>query len=139
MHSIFQPKPVTKPLPLSREPPPETDMGVLESASDVPVGRASLKTVFTFLGQHHSDRQNYTAAKIAKEYRLDETEVENVLQYFKIMRLHLPQEMYKKIKGMDRIVGKQMETLSSQCKTFLLSERTEKKENPQDDILRTKT
>uniref|UniRef100_A0A0B7A1W9 Uncharacterized protein n=1 Tax=Arion vulgaris TaxID=1028688 RepID=A0A0B7A1W9_9EUPU len=127
----------TKSLPLNRIPPPEPDMGSLEHISGkISEGRVTLKTVFSFLGQHRSDPQNFSIQKIAKDNKLDEKDVENVLNFFKILHLYIPKEMYEKNKKMKKYVAEQFKLSSSAASPpFVLSDKTQKKddkEKPQD-------
>ncbi|CAG5118900.1 unnamed protein product [Candidula unifasciata] len=101
----------TKALPLNRTTPAETDMGAMEAQTHVE-GRASLKTVLSFLEQHRSSPNEFTASRIAREHGLEEKDVENVLRYIKVLNLFIPNEMYEKNKKMAKLVAEQMKQAS---------------------------
>ena len=49
----------------------------------VPIGRISLLRALDFIGKHSKNPEEFDAQTIAKQYRLDEEEVKNILEYFK--------------------------------------------------------
>ncbi|XP_005097972.1 protein NDUFAF4 homolog [Aplysia californica] len=97
-----------KPLPLSRETKFESDLGAMDIEYEVPEGRADLKSVLEFLSKHQLNPDIATSSSIARDFRLDEAEVQNVLSHFKVLQIHIPQEMYKENKNMAKIVKEQL-------------------------------
>lgn len=59
-----------RPLPESRGIVEDYELGFKESAQ-VPIGKASLRTVMRFIGMHQNNPRHNTAEKIATEYDLD--------------------------------------------------------------------
>lgn len=64
----------TKPLPLNRKPPQETELGFQEIIK-VSRGRCTLKQAIKFISDHQASPEEWTASKIANDYKLKQENV----------------------------------------------------------------
>ncbi|KAL8591798.1 hypothetical protein ACOMHN_047058 [Nucella lapillus] len=62
----------------------------------IPEGRASLRQMLEFISLHHLHPAENSVEKIAADYKLDVTQVRNILKYFQTLQMHIPSEMLKK-------------------------------------------
>uniref|UniRef100_A0A2C9LXG5 Uncharacterized protein n=1 Tax=Biomphalaria glabrata TaxID=6526 RepID=A0A2C9LXG5_BIOGL len=109
---IAQPSTEKKSLPISRHPFEDSELGVMDVDYPIPEGKATLRTVFNFLGQHRLNPEQVTASSIAAEHKLDLAKVEHVLNHFKIFNLYIPDEMMK-TSSMRKAVQEQLEMAKS--------------------------
>lgn len=78
-----------KPLPINRTTVEEYEFGHLEPRT-VTKGRCTLRQAVQFIGNHQTDPQQWTSAKIAEYYNMKEPLVRNILDHFKSFEVHLP-------------------------------------------------
>ncbi|KAH9488566.1 hypothetical protein Btru_061834 [Bulinus truncatus] len=97
-----------KHIPLSRGAFVDSELGVMDIQYPTPEGRATLKTVFSFLGKHHANPNEITANAIAQEHKLDADQVNHILKHFRIFHLYIPDEMLKD-KSMKKAVKQQLD------------------------------
>lgn len=84
----------------------ETEMGFIEPEY-IPPGKVTLKDSIKFIVQHQKFASKYTAEEIAKEYKLDAVQVENVLKHFQTFQLHLSKETFKKNPKLEKLLKSQ--------------------------------
>jgi len=84
-------KSIKKDLPTDRRGHEEYPYGMDESVV-VPPGKASMRQLLDLLSNHQSKPRDFTADKLAAEYKLDIVDVRNVLEYFKPFQLHVPKK-----------------------------------------------
>ncbi|KAK7491521.1 hypothetical protein BaRGS_00017160 [Batillaria attramentaria] len=82
-------------MPENRSKNTPSDYGFMEP-DIIPDGRASLRQALDFISQHHLNPQEYPADKIASQYKLSVSEVQNILQHFQTLHMHIPKEMLQK-------------------------------------------
>ncbi|GFO06644.1 NADP dehydrogenase [ubiquinone] 1 alpha subcomplex assembly factor 4 [Plakobranchus ocellatus] len=107
---------------LSRRALQDRDLGVMDVEGEVPQGRSSLKSLMAFISSHQENPTQHSAAAIAEEHHLDEAAVQNVLAHFRVMQLHIPKEMYKENKNMNKIVAEQLKKSKGIAASFKLEE-----------------
>uniref|UniRef100_A0A2M3ZD05 NADH dehydrogenase [ubiquinone] 1 alpha subcomplex assembly factor 4 n=1 Tax=Anopheles braziliensis TaxID=58242 RepID=A0A2M3ZD05_9DIPT len=78
-----------KPLPINRASVEEYEFGHLEPRT-ITKGRCTLRQAVQFIGNHQTDPEQWTAAKIAEYYRMKESLVVDILAHFKSFEVHLP-------------------------------------------------
>lgn len=83
-------------LPQVRKPPEETEFGYVEPAM-IPQGRFTLKQAVKFIADHEANPNTWTAAAIAKEYNINQDNLEKILFYYRTFQVHIPEDMRKKI------------------------------------------
>jgi len=98
-----------EPIKLSREFREESELGSMEVDYDVPEGRVSLRTALEILSQHQLSPESVTPSSIAQDHKLQEEQVKHVLTHFKVLRLHIPKEMYAQNKNMKKLVQQQLD------------------------------
>ncbi|PSN57026.1 Protein NDUFAF4 [Blattella germanica] len=79
----------TRPLPQDRKQVQDFEFGFKEP-SMIPQGRFTLKQAIKFIADHQTDPNTWTAAAIAKEYKINEEKLEQILKYFRTFRVHIP-------------------------------------------------
>ncbi|KAJ9584612.1 hypothetical protein L9F63_021054 [Diploptera punctata] len=99
-------------LPQDRKQPEDFEFGHKEPKM-ITQGRFTLKQAVKFISDHQTDPATWSAAAIAKEYKLDQEKLENVLHYFRTFRIHLPSKTGEKIK-VEIIEEKSQQLLGSQ-------------------------
>ncbi|XP_059145430.1 protein NDUFAF4 homolog [Physella acuta] len=109
-----------KPLPQQRGMAEETELGAMETKYVVRKGRVNLKNVLSFLNSHQLNPKEVTAEKIAQEMKLDQTQVENVLKYFRIFHLHIPKEMFEKNRKFGKLYKQQIAAAEKNPLSFRL-------------------
>ncbi|XP_001357993.3 protein NDUFAF4 homolog [Drosophila pseudoobscura] len=83
-----------RPLPLERQTPDDYEYGYKEP-NRVLTGHCSLRQALKFINDHQIEPELWPAKKIADEYKLKETNVENILHYFKTFNVYIPDQKYK--------------------------------------------
>lgn len=83
-------------------------------------GRINLKNALSFLNSHQMNPKEATAEKIAQEMKLDQTQVENVLKYFRIFHLHIPKEMFEKNPKFEKLYKQQIAASENNPLSFRL-------------------
>lgn len=93
----------------SHGPPPEvkssrplpSDRGEFESSFDsygyyIPIrtghGKVNFLQMMDILKKYSETKGEYSAADIAKDYRVDPTKMQNVVTHFQVLQIHLPKE-----------------------------------------------
>ena len=84
---FFQPK--RRPLPEDRKTPEDPAFGYLEPTHISP-GKCSIRQALEFIGNHHMDAENNTVGDIARSYKLNSAEVQQVLKYYKPLQVQIP-------------------------------------------------
>ncbi|XP_034663768.1 protein NDUFAF4 homolog [Drosophila subobscura] len=83
-----------RPLPLERKTPDDFEYGYKEP-SRILGGRCTLRQALKFINDHQNEPELWPAKKIADEYKLKETHVDNILHYFKTFNVYIPDQKYK--------------------------------------------
>ncbi|EDV94749.1 protein NDUFAF4 homolog [Drosophila grimshawi] len=81
-------------LPLERTTPDDFEYGYLEPIR-VAIGRCTLRQALQFINDHQLDPEEWTAKRIAEQYKLKEAHVDNILHYFKTFSVYIPDQKYK--------------------------------------------
>ncbi|XP_047520310.1 protein NDUFAF4 homolog [Pieris napi] len=79
-----------RPLPQDRNALQDFDFGFKEPER-VPYGRTTLRQAIEYITSHQMNPEEATAAKIAYEYKLKESDVENILKHFKTYEVYVPE------------------------------------------------
>ncbi|XP_017873355.1 PREDICTED: protein NDUFAF4 homolog [Drosophila arizonae] len=91
---VVQRQGADRPLPLDRTTPTDFEYGYMEPTK-VSSGRCTLRQAMQFINDHQQDSEEWTASKIADQYKLKEPHVANILYYFKTFNIHIPDQKYK--------------------------------------------
>ncbi|XP_030558878.1 protein NDUFAF4 homolog [Drosophila novamexicana] len=83
-----------RPLPLERTTPEDFEYGYMEPTR-TSQGRCTLRQALQFINDHQLDPEEWTAKKIANEYKIKESHVDNILYYFKTFSVYIPDQKYK--------------------------------------------
>lgn len=78
-----------RPLPKDRKMPENFDFGFKEPER-IPYGRTTLRHALNFISAHQLNPEEVTAAKIAVEYKMKESDVADILKYFKTYEIYIP-------------------------------------------------
>ncbi|CAL1542665.1 unnamed protein product [Lymnaea stagnalis] len=105
-------------LPITRGGPEETELGAMETTHTIPEGRANLRSMLVALGQYQTKPSEVTAAIIAQELKLSQSNVENVLKYFKVLHLYVPKELLKESKTLAKAYKMQIEAAKTSATFF---------------------
>ncbi|XP_060526200.1 protein NDUFAF4 homolog [Cylas formicarius] len=89
---IIQPQNPSRPLPSDRSPSEPNLFGIKEP-DIIPKGKTTLRNALQFLGKHQGDPNNYTAERIANDYCLPEHVVKNLLMYYRVFELYVPEQL----------------------------------------------
>jgi ribonucleotide reductase alpha subunit len=82
-----------KPLPLSRTAVPAFEMGYQEpDPKRVATGKITLRQAIKFISDHQTEPNEWTAERIAKEYKMKQENVENILENFRMFAIYIPKE-----------------------------------------------
>jgi Uncharacterised protein family (UPF0240) len=82
-----------RPLPKNTQPNEEFELGFKEEkVENIPPGKVSLRQAIDFLSYHKVYPQEWTAEKIALEYKLKLDDVKNILDHFKMLAIHVPEK-----------------------------------------------
>ncbi|OQV18292.1 hypothetical protein BV898_07687 [Hypsibius exemplaris] len=76
-------------LPQNRVTNPDTALGYEEPAK-VPLGKVTLKQAMEIMSLHQEDPVIYNATLLAKTYKCRTSDIEALLQYFRVFLLHIP-------------------------------------------------
>ncbi|XP_038218289.1 protein NDUFAF4 homolog [Zerene cesonia] len=79
-----------RPLPKDRNIIEDFDFGLKEPES-IPYGRTTLRQAIEYISSHQLNPEEVTAAKIAYEYKLKESDVEHILKYFRTFEIYVPE------------------------------------------------
>ncbi|KAG8223066.1 hypothetical protein J437_LFUL002014 [Ladona fulva] len=80
----------TRPLPLNRSAPEDTDFGFPEP-SMLPKGRITLRQALKLISDYQSDPSSKPISAIAAEHNLGVEMTENIVKYFKTFELYVPE------------------------------------------------
>ncbi|XP_076258886.1 NADH dehydrogenase [ubiquinone] 1 alpha subcomplex assembly factor 4 [Rhynchophorus ferrugineus] len=94
---IKQPQNPNRPLPQDRSQPDMYLFGHKEPEK-VPLGKILLRNALKFISQHQGDPKLHTAENISKVYKLPESTVSNILKYYRVFEIYVPENV-KKTKG----------------------------------------
>ncbi|KAL3883989.1 hypothetical protein ACJMK2_030215 [Sinanodonta woodiana] len=62
----------------------------------IPEGRVTLRSALNFITQHSVDPSSVTVEMIAKQYKIDRIQAQNVLTYFHTFKIHISEDFLKK-------------------------------------------
>lgn len=80
-----------KPLPLSRQIVEEFEYGHREPESKrVSLGKCTLRQAVQFIEDNQTKPAEWTAERIANEFKLKQENVENILEHFRMFTVHIP-------------------------------------------------
>ncbi|KAF5286172.1 hypothetical protein FQR65_LT12930 [Abscondita terminalis] len=83
-----------KPLPIDRHTIEDSIFGYHEPKR-VPYGRVTLKSVLKFISEYQTDTRENTIKKIADANKLSEKSVENIISYFRVYEVYVPEKNVK--------------------------------------------
>ncbi|CAH1373411.1 protein NDUFAF4 homolog [Tenebrio molitor] len=86
-----------RPLPVNKSQVEDFEYGVKEPER-VPEGRTTLRNALKFITDHHKNPRLHSAEQIAKEYAIPEETINNVLNYFKVYEIYVPEQRKVKAK-----------------------------------------
>ncbi|XP_067676640.1 NADH dehydrogenase [ubiquinone] 1 alpha subcomplex assembly factor 4-like [Haliotis asinina] len=92
-------------MPERRDKLEDPEFGFLEPER-IPEGRTSIRHAMQFITEHQTAPQNYTSSHIAREYKLDEAHVQQILKYFQTFHMHLPKSLLDKHPRLLHSMGK---------------------------------
>lgn len=86
-----------RPLPLETTPVEFFELGFRElEVSQITPGKCSLRQIIQFIGDHKLNPEEWTAEKIASDYKMKVEDVKNLLEFYRIFELHVPEKGKKK-------------------------------------------
>lgn len=92
-----------KPLPLDTTPVEHFELGYREvEVSQIAPGKCSLRQIIQFIGDNKLNPDEWTAEKIANDYKMKVEDVKNLLEYYRIFELHVPEKGKEKKKALLR-------------------------------------
>lgn len=95
-----------RPLPTSTEHVKFFELGFKETdVGLIPPGKLSLRQAVKFIEDHRMQPEEWTKEKIASEYKLKLDDVQNILQYFRLFAVRIP-EKGKEKKRLLSVMGK---------------------------------
>ncbi|XP_017849580.1 protein NDUFAF4 homolog [Drosophila busckii] len=83
-----------RPLPLQRKTPDDFEYGYMEPKR-ISHGHCTLRQALQFINDHQLDPETWTAKKIADDFKLKQSHVDNILHYFKTFSVHIPDQKHK--------------------------------------------
>ncbi|KAK4883695.1 hypothetical protein RN001_007014 [Aquatica leii] len=83
-----------KPLPVNRHIIEDPFLGYHEPKK-VPYGRVTLKSALQFISQHQTNAADHTITKIAEIHKLPEETVKNIVDYFRVYEVYIPEKKSK--------------------------------------------
>ncbi|GLV44310.1 uncharacterized protein CBL_12394 [Carabus blaptoides fortunei] len=89
----IKPSPVTpdRPLPLNRKGVEQFEFGFYEPIN-VAIGKCTLRQAVKFITNHQEDPSLWNSTKIAIDYKLPEDKIKNILHYFRVYKLFIPEK-----------------------------------------------
>lgn len=89
-----------RPLPKLTTSPDDFELGYQEpDIKRVPTGKCTLRQAIQFISDHQQKPTEWTAARIADEFKMKQENVENILENFRMFAIHIPKDQGK-IKNM---------------------------------------
>ncbi|CAH2012259.1 unnamed protein product [Acanthoscelides obtectus] len=64
----------------------------------IPAGKSSLKGILELISLHQNDPKIYNAKKIAEDTMIPENTIKNILKYYRVFEVYIPQERQVKAK-----------------------------------------
>lgn len=78
---------------MSRRPAAYYDLGYHETdVQKVPRGKVTLRQAIQFISDHQQHPEEWTAERIANEYKVKRENVDNIIEHFRMFQIHLPKE-----------------------------------------------
>lgn len=116
-----------RPLPTNKEFVGFFELGYKEPASITP-GKCSMKQAIQFIGDHKIHPNEWTVERIASEYKMNQDDVKNIVQYFRLFSLYLPEKGDEKERTMLRPIQEQdfNQFLADSTKKFLPGDSLDK-------------
>ncbi|XP_050533087.1 protein NDUFAF4 homolog [Daktulosphaira vitifoliae] len=71
----------------------------MKEPSEVPEGRYTLSQIVECISDHHKDKKQFTAEILAKKLKIDVKVMENILNYYRVFDMYIPQNMRDKPKS----------------------------------------
>lgn len=84
----------TRPLPQDRTQPDPLLFGHKEP-DIIPPGKTTLRNALQFISQHQNDSTTYSAERIAEEHKLSVDLVKNILIYYRVFQIYIPDQLTK--------------------------------------------
>lgn len=84
-----------RPLPTNKQFAGFFELGYLEPEYITP-GKCSLRQLIQFLGDYRLNGEEWTAEKIALEYKLSLDDVKNLLEFYKLFAMSIPDRKDRK-------------------------------------------
>lgn len=82
-----------RPLPLSRTTIADYELGFQEpELKKVAIGKCTLRQAIQFISDHQQNPDEWTAERIAKEFKLKHETVFMILEHFRMFSIHIPQK-----------------------------------------------
>ncbi|CAI9741748.1 protein NDUFAF4 homolog [Octopus vulgaris] len=113
---------------------PEPEYGVVEPAN-VPPGRVTISQALNLISQHQTDPKLYSASHIAREYKLELHNAQQILKYFQVFHMHIPKKMEEKFPHLLTVLKSQMSQMESERQRRLLDFAKEAKNPSKKEIL----
>lgn len=80
-----------RPLPSDTTPVDYFELGYREvEVAQISPGKCSLRQIIQFIGDNKLNPDEWTAEKIASDYKIKVEDAENLLEYYRIFELHVP-------------------------------------------------
>ncbi|KAJ8945872.1 hypothetical protein NQ318_002712 [Aromia moschata] len=92
----------------------------------VPLGKVTLKTALEFITRHQNEPRTYGSKKISEEFSIAEETIKNILKYYKVFEIYVPQERKTKARFAGPATPK-VEVLKQLRKELPLPSDTKKK------------
>jgi len=99
-------------LPKSRAPVPSSSFFV-EEPENIPPGRYTLTQVVECIADHHRDKEIYTAQVLADRIKIDKKLMENILKYYRVFDMYIPQKMMESKSEKQFFIGKAIDKIRS--------------------------
>ena len=97
-------------MPAERHQQPEPEYGH-KQPERIPEGRLSVKQALDMLNQHNADPELHTTQSLAKEYKLQLVNAQNILKHFHVLLLQMPLDSKGKPYGLALDTGHEAQTL----------------------------
>ena len=80
-----------KPLPTARTQVEDFEYGYQEpDIKKVSLGKCTLRQAIQFISDHQEKPNEWTAARIADEFKLKQENVDQILEHFRMFQVHIP-------------------------------------------------
>jgi len=85
-----------KPLPLSRKHVEDFELGYKETdTAKIPLGKCTLRQAVQFIGDNMQKPEEWTAERIANDFKMKRETVDDILENFRLFDVHIPVEASK--------------------------------------------